>query len=135
MSEKTTDSGDHGHDEHAGVGHVVPVWILAGTLLALLFLTVVTVVVAQINLDFLNIWIALGIATVKATLVCTFFMHLRWDKPFNAILFVGALILLALFLGLSMMDTREYDTHIIDDWVNERAPLEQYLDKVHDKSN
>lgn len=128
MSEENTHGNDHG--EHHGVGHVVPVWILVGTLLALLFLTFVTVAVAQVDLDFLNIWVALGVATIKAALVCTFFMHLRWDKPFNSIVFVGSIILLALFLGLSMMDTREYGPDLEPNYAEEGVTKEQYLDKV-----
>ncbi len=40
---------------------------------------------------------ALAIATVKAALVALFFMHLRWDKPVNAIIAVAGF----LFLGSS----------------------------------
>ena len=39
--------------------------------------------------------IAVGIATVKASLVALYFMHLRYDQPFYAIVLLTAL----LFLG------------------------------------
>ena len=124
-SNEAESSGAHGDHNAHRVGHIVPVPLLVGVLVALLFLTVVTVAVAQIDLGFLNIWIAMGIAVVKASLVCLFFMHLRWDRPFNSVLLLSAVFLLALFLSFCMMDTREYRVHLDETFVDE----EQYLDK------
>jgi len=45
---------------------------------------------------------------VKASLVVLFFMHLRWDKPFNAIVFIGCLIFVGLFISLALLDTGQY---------------------------
>jgi hypothetical protein len=42
-------------------------------------------------------------------------MHLRWDRPFNAVIFVGSLFLLGLFLGFALLDTGEYKEVILDD--------------------
>lgn len=88
--------------------HVTSLPLLAGVLAILLFLTVLTVAVTYVNLGPLNIWIALGIAVVKAWFVALYFMHLRWDSPFNALAFGAALVFLALFIGISLMDTAEY---------------------------
>ena len=44
-----------------------------------------------VDLGGLNLWIAMAIATVKATLVVLYFMHMRYDRPVNAIVFVTAL--------------------------------------------
>ena len=44
------------------------------------------------------------IATVKATLVILYFMHLRHDKPMNALVFVTGLVFLAVFLILCLID-------------------------------
>ena len=99
-----TDSG-HGH---ARVGHVVDLKILFGVLFALLFLTWLTVAATYLELGNLNIVIAILIATVKASLVCLFFMHLYWDKRFNLVIFVASLAFLGLFIGLAMMDKLEY---------------------------
>lgn len=106
----------HEHPEH-GVGHVVHPKVLIATGGALLVLTVVTVAAAKINFeDFdlreLNIFVAMGIALLKATLVCLFFMHLRWDRPFNAFVLVGSLALVALFIAFAMTDTSEYKPEI-----------------------
>ena len=57
--------------------HIVPFSTYMKVLSILLFLTVLTVLVAQIDFGFFNILIAMGIATVKAVLVLLFFMHLK----------------------------------------------------------
>ena len=65
------------HDSaHSGLGHVVPVWLLAAVFAALMVLTGLTVAVAQVDLGNLNLYLALGIAALKASLVVLFFMHL-----------------------------------------------------------
>lgn len=111
-------SGSHGHSEHESVGHLVSPKILVATGGALLVLTVVTVLAAKLDfaafdLNELNIFFALAIAVVKATLVCMFFMHLRWDRPFNAFVLVGSLAAVALFIGFAMTDTAEYKHEVI----------------------
>lgn len=97
-------STEHAH-EH--VGHIVPLKVLAGVWAALLVLTVVTVAAARIDLGEFNIWLALAIATVKASLVAMYFMHLRYDNPFNGFLIMVALVFVMLFVSLSLMDTME----------------------------
>ncbi len=50
--------------------------------LALLILTVLTVAVSYLPLPALSTWfLAIVIASAKATLVALFFMHLRYDPP------------------------------------------------------
>jgi len=99
----------HGHDDHHDqVGHVAPLSALLGTGILLLVLTWVTVVVAGVHLGEANIYIALGIAVVKASFVALFFMHLRWDRPFNGIVFCGSIAFVALFLAFAMTDSRAY---------------------------
>jgi cytochrome c oxidase subunit 4 len=73
-------------------------------LVALLILTVVTVVVAGFDFGSLNVIVALSIATVKAALVALFFMHLRHDKPMNSIIFLSALLFLSFLLILCLID-------------------------------
>jgi cytochrome c oxidase subunit 4 len=55
----------------------------------------------------------LTIATIKAALVILFFMHLLWDKPLNAIVILGSLIFVALFLGFTLMDAEGYRENLI----------------------
>ncbi len=96
--------------------HIVPVRVLAGVLLALLGLTFATVAVTwSAKLDFGragNLWIALTIATVKATLVVLYFMHVRYAKPIVGIILLSALAFVLLFAGGTLMDTHAYQPDI-----------------------
>ncbi len=104
MSSTAEHSHGHGEDDH----HVVSVSLLTGVFVALLFLTFVTVAVTVFDLGQFNLFVALFIATIKAFLVGTFFMHLKWDSPFNTICLIGATLFLCLFIGLSILDSAEY---------------------------
>ena len=100
---------EHGHEGTPhDPGHVVEPKILLGVFGALLVLTVVTVAVRYIDLGQANIWLALLIAVVKAGLVAMYFMHLRWDSPFNGIVLIASLFFVALFIGIAVLDSREY---------------------------
>jgi cytochrome c oxidase subunit 4 len=101
------------HAEDHGVGHIVPLRLLFGVLGILLFLTFVTVAVTWVDLGELNLVVALLIAVVKATFVALYFMHLRWDRPFNAIVLITALSLVALFVFLSLLDSVQYQPSVI----------------------
>jgi cytochrome c oxidase subunit 4 len=116
---------DHGHahahaahgDAHDhGLAHTTPVWLLFAILGALLVLTVATVAVTSIDLGAQgNLVVAMIIATVKAALVCTFFMHLLWDKKFNLVLFLTSVLFLILFLSMATTDRSEYQ-HLVDEY-------------------
>lgn len=113
MTEPTTPTapsshpGGAGHEEHH---HVVPLWLLTAVIVALLILTVVTVAVAMATP---NVFLAMLIATIKATLVAAFFMHLYWDKPFNTVVLLISVGLLALFLWFAALDTGQYQQTVI----------------------
>jgi cytochrome c oxidase subunit 4 len=112
MQQAETTADQHADDGHEGVGHVVPVPILVGIFIALVVLTWLTVAVTAIDLGSLNLWIALAVATIKGSLVVLYFMHLRYDSPFNSLVFVTALVFLFLFLGITIMDTVQYHPNI-----------------------
>ena len=101
MTSKTSKDAPH------GLAHVLPLWLLAAVWGALLLLTVITVAVTRVDFGGMNLWIAMGIATVKATLVALYFMHLRYDRPFNAVVLISALLFVTLFVGLALTDTKE----------------------------
>jgi cytochrome c oxidase subunit 4 len=106
---------EHGHDdhEHHGVGHVMPLQLLLGVGAALLVFTAITVWVTYVDLGRSgNLLIAMAIATVKAGLVCAYFMHLRWDRPFNALVFASSLLFVSLFISLALLDKSEYEADI-----------------------
>ena len=102
-------AADAGHDS---VGHVVPVPVLLGVFAALITLTIVTVQATKIDLGSWNLHLAMGIATIKGALVVLYFMHLRYDRPFNALVFVVALLFLAIFLSITLLDTQQYQGNI-----------------------
>lgn len=93
---------------HPEVGHVVPLKVLFAVLATLLVLTYVTVAVTNFDFGNFNLWIALAIATVKASLVLLYFMHLRYDKPFNGVVLIVSLALVALFVAIALTDTGQY---------------------------
>ena len=106
------DHGDHGHDH--GLAHTTPVSLLFIILGLLLALTIATVAVTSFDLGAQgNLIVAMVIATIKAALVCTFFMHLLWDKKFNTILFLTSVLFLILFLSMATTDRSEYQ-HDVD---------------------
>ncbi|MHB8974189.1 MAG: cytochrome C oxidase subunit IV family protein [Pirellulaceae bacterium] len=92
--------------------HVVSFRILLTVFVGLLVLTYITVAARYVNLGGLNIWIALGIATLKGALVVLYFMHLRYDSPFYSIVFVAALVCMFLFMGIAILDTIQYQPAI-----------------------
>ena len=113
--EHASNSESHaGHDDH-GMVHVMPVSLLLGVFAALMVLTVITVAVTAFDFGELNLWVAMIIATVKACLVALYFMHLRYDSPFNGFVFCCGVAFLGLFLIIVMLDTIQY-TPDIDAW-------------------
>lgn len=107
MAHHDTTGNDHGRP------HVVSVRLLAAVLLALLALTWATVAATWFDMGTLNLWAALAIAVVKATLVALYFMHLRWERPINTIFFIASILFIALFIGLALMDTQTYQHELI----------------------
>lgn len=95
-------------DAHA---HIVPAKVYGIILGALLVLTAITVAAAGIHFGSpaVNVVVALTIATVKASLVALYFMHLRYDKPLNAVIFVSGLFALGVFLMATFGDTAARD--------------------------
>ena len=104
MSHAPQDAHGSGRTHHP---HVLPIRIYAVVAAALLILTFVTVKVSYYNFGVMNLFVAMGVATLKATLVVLFFMHLKYDEKFNAIVFVGSLTFLTIFFVLTLADTME----------------------------
>jgi cytochrome c oxidase subunit 4 len=101
-----------GHEDH-GLAHTTPVSLLVGILVVLLVLTILTVSVTSFDLGAQgNLVVAMVIATIKAALVVTFFMHLFWDKKFHLILFMTSVLFLILFLSMTITDRGEYDRDV-----------------------
>jgi cytochrome c oxidase subunit 4 len=100
------------HAEHHGFAHPAPVWQLLAVFFALVALTIATVYQATFDLGNMELVLSLFIATIKASLVILFFMHMIHDKPLNAIIFLSSFIFVALFLGFTLMDAHAYKDSI-----------------------
>ena len=100
-----SDSHDSGHHPH-----IIPLWVYMAVGGALLFMTVVTVVTAQVDLGITgNIILAMIIATFKGSLVAMIFMHLWWDNKLYMYLFIMSLVFLAVFIIFTLFDTKHRD--------------------------
>ena len=100
--------------------HLTPAWILNSVFFALMVLTVLTVAAIKIDLGWLNIYLAVGIACVKALLVVFFFMHLKWDRAFHTLCCISSLVFVGIFMGYILVDSGEYrDT--IEDYDQDQA--------------
>lgn len=108
--------GFEGHGQHASHVIVGPL-TLRLVLAALLFFTVLTVGLAQLEVAiqnyfgillpwWVNVAVAMSIATVKALLVMAYFMQLKYDNPINTVLMLftfGALMIFLFFTGLDLL--------------------------------
>jgi cytochrome c oxidase subunit IV len=125
MSAHTHD--DHGHGGanalQMGHHHVSSAAMFTNVLVALLILTVVTVGVSRLDFGGANMLIAMAIASVKASLVILFFMHLKWDTAINKIVFLSSFLFLSLLFIFTLADfaTRRIDS----DWHVIRTPVDK----------
>jgi cytochrome c oxidase subunit IV len=81
--------------------HIVSYRTYGLILLALLFLTAISVLVTQIQLATWSMVVALLLAGTKTTLVLAYFMHLKFDKTIYRL----ATILIIAFLGVIIFIT------------------------------
>jgi cytochrome c oxidase subunit 4 len=85
--------------------HISSVKLYVGIWLALMVGTILTVVVARINLGPLNPVVALAIATTKAVLVVLFFMHVKYaHEKLTKLVIVTAIFFFLILLALTMAD-------------------------------
>lgn len=104
-------AGSHNGD-HPKFNHPAPLPLLFGVFIALVFLTILTLVTSNIELAQFAFGIAMLIATAKAFLVCAFFMHMWWDKGFNILFFFSSVLFVSLFIGVTLLDTGAYKESI-----------------------
>lgn len=99
----------HAHDDGAIHIHVVPVSLLAGIFIVLMVFTVLTYAVTKVDFGYqINLFVAITIAVIKGGLVCLYFMHLRWDNPFNTLCLLAALLFVGLFIVIASLDSGQY---------------------------
>ena len=92
--------------------HLVSPAIYVAIFLALIVGTGLTVWAAFQNFGPFNIVIALGIATMKATLVVLYFMHARYSPKRTQLVIVCAVFWLAIMLALTLSDYQTRQQHL-----------------------
>jgi cytochrome c oxidase subunit IV len=92
-------ASEHASEHISTLGSSIAIW------LTLLAFTGITVGAAFIDLGPFNIIVALVIATIKATLVVLFFMHVKYThEKLTGLVVVTAIFFLFILLALSMAD-------------------------------
>lgn len=84
--------------------HILSYGTLALVLGMLLVLTGVTVAVSYFHMGFWNVPVALTIASLKASLVLLFFMHLKYEGPIIRYSFLSTVVFLAIMIGFTFWD-------------------------------
>lgn len=92
-------SHTHGSNAHPEVGHIVSVKTFTAVLVALLILTIITVAVAQVDFGAFNLVVAMVIASIKATLVITVFMHGAFESKIIWTYILIPFVLLAIMIA------------------------------------
>lgn len=106
------DHDDHDHDDHGDLpygdeevhAHIGSYRAYFAVFMGLIVFTLLTVGLASIHLGKANLAIAVVIASIKATLVCTFFMHLKDDNKFNSLILISAVTFIGVFFALTLND-------------------------------
>jgi len=104
------------HESHH---HVMPLKTYFTVFGALIFLTVITVLVSYANLGPASLPVAMFVALIKAGLVVGFFMHLKYDDRFNAFVFFSTLLFIAIFFALTLADISTRDA-MQQEWDNKQ---------------
>lgn len=93
----------HAQDPHAE-HHMIPFDVYIKVFLALIVLTVITVLAAQVDFGALNAVVAFGIASVKAGLVLAIFMHLKYDNLLNRVIIGSSVFFLIVLYFFCIVD-------------------------------
>jgi cytochrome c oxidase subunit IV len=79
--------------------------------------------------------IAMAIASVKASLVIAFFMHVKWDTAINKIVFLSSFLFLSLLFIFTLADhaTRrmDHDMHVTKTPVQYEVGAPEQLVRKH----
>ena len=114
------------HDDHDDHNHSATYWkVFFGLMICTAISTVVGIMISNGVFDGneLSGWgIMITVSCVKAFLVITFFMHLKWDDKFNVFVFTSALLFMSIFFIVTALDlgfrgavNPETDTFVLRD--------------------
>ena len=92
------------HKESPEDPHVLPDGLFIMVWVGLLILTAITVGASVMFSGTVGIVTAMIVTPIKAILILMYFMHLKYEKPGFVIMFLVAVGILAIFLGLTFFD-------------------------------
>lgn len=104
MSTKTFLNGKPIDDVVEVHEHVSPQMTYVKVLLGLFALTGLTYAVSFADLGPASLYVAMAVAFAKATLVCMFFMHLKYDDRFHVFVFLSTVIFVGIFFLFTLFD-------------------------------
>jgi cytochrome c oxidase subunit 4 len=84
--------------------HIVPYRTYVFILIALLLCTFISIAITNIELGELTVTGALLLASVKSFLVLTYFMHLKYDKPYIRIMVAFVFVLFIAVIVITFFD-------------------------------
>ena len=112
------------HEDHH---HVTPIWQFTAVFVGLLILTILTYLVSFAGLGPFSLPVAMIIASMKASLVVLFFMHLLYEDRFYMFVFVTSLLFVSIFFTFTLFDMNTTDE------LNEEAGIEFYK-QINDRA-
>jgi len=86
------------------VSHITEYKVLARVVLVLMFLTFFTITVTSFHLGAFSVTVALLIAGVKAFMILTYFMHLKYENILLRILVALIFVLYAVIVLITFID-------------------------------
>ena len=101
MENSKTLTADKHHDDDL---HILPDKTQLNVFLALIILTIITVTASVKYPGKIGIGVALVVTPLKASLILMYFMHLKYERPVFVIMFLVAISILALLMGLTIVD-------------------------------
>jgi cytochrome c oxidase subunit IV len=84
--------------------HITSYATYAKVLILLLSLTCISVSATRIALNEWTVIVALGIASMKVTLVLLFFMHLKYDQKILSSMVLGVFLLYIIIIVITFLD-------------------------------
>ncbi|MEM9459901.1 MAG: cytochrome C oxidase subunit IV family protein [Myxococcota bacterium] len=89
--------------------HISPLKSYMAVFGALLVLTGLTYAVSYMSLGPASLPVAMIVALAKATLVCMYFMHLKYDDRYHVFVFLSTLIFVGIFFTFTIFDLQSRD--------------------------
>ncbi|MHB9140708.1 MAG: cytochrome C oxidase subunit IV family protein [Paludibacter sp.] len=86
------------------VSHITEYKVLAKVVIALMFLTFLTIFVASLHLGAFSVTVALLIAGIKGSLILIYFMHLKYESVLLRVLVAMIFVLYAVIVLITFID-------------------------------